>query len=169
MIIWLYGLSGSGKSTLGRLLDHDVSNSPAGHRIIHLDGDDMREGLCKDLGFGINDRRENIRRIAEVARLFDDEGYTVVVTAITPFKEMRTMLAEEYGVHLVWCDSVLSTCIKRDVKGLYAAGTKNMTGTEQPFDRELEEGCLVLDTDEKTVAECYAELKGLWTVLRFPH
>ncbi|NWG71338.1 MAG: sulfate adenylyltransferase subunit CysN [Parvularculaceae bacterium] len=146
-VLWFTGLSGSGKSTIANLVEkrlHDM-----GRHTYTLDGDNIRHGLNKDLGFTDADRVENIRRVAETARLMVDAGLIVLVSFISPFASERRMAREllEDGEFLeVWISTPLSICEKRDVKGLYAKARrgeiKNFTGIssdyEPPTDADLE-------------------------------
>ena len=119
-VLWLTGYSGSGKSTIARLLENRLFET--GCQTMLLDGDNVRHGLCRDLGFSEKDRNENIRRAGEVARLFFEAGHVVICTFISPFIKdrqfVRSLFPEKkfFEVH-VKC--ALETCIKRDPHGLY--------------------------------------------------
>lgn len=119
-VIWLTGLSGSGKSTIANILEQKLA--AAGKHTYLLDGDNIRHGLCGDLGFSDKDRVENIRRIAEVSKLFVDAGLVVITAFISPFRAdrdfCRQLLAEGEFVE-VFVDTPLAECEKRDPKGLY--------------------------------------------------
>ena len=114
-VFWFTGLSGSGKTTLGLSLHSKLRNS------VLLDGDNLRKGLCSDLGFSIQDRNENIRRVAEVAKLFYSSGMNVICTFISPIKAQREFARNLIGRDFVeiYLSTPLSVCEKRDVKGLY--------------------------------------------------
>lgn len=139
LVVWMTGLSGSGKSTLAldlerRLFDLDI-------RVALLDGDNVRSGINRNLGFSEADRTENIRRIAEVARLFADNGLVVLCTFISPTRAIRDLAREIIGTRdfmEVFVDAPLSVCEQRDVKGLYARARKGeipgFTGIDAPFE-----------------------------------
>ncbi|WJG08262.1 adenylyl-sulfate kinase [Aliiglaciecola sp. LCG003] len=119
-VIWLTGLSGSGKSTIANLLEKKLTE--AGKHTYLLDGDNVRHGLCGDLGFSDSDRVENIRRISEVAKLFVDAGLIVLTAFISPFKADRGFcrgLLKEGEFVEVFVDTPIEECEKRDPKGLY--------------------------------------------------
>jgi len=136
---WLTGLSGSGKSTLAN--SFEVALLQRGYHTYVLDGDNVRHGLNRDLGFAEEDRVENIRRVAEVARLMVDAGLVVIVSFISPFKNDR-LLARKlfgYGEFLeVFIDAPLEICEQRDPKGLYVKARrgqiKNFTGLDSPYE-----------------------------------
>lgn len=137
--IWFTGLSGSGKSTIANLLDTELHK--AGRHTYVLDGDNVRQGLNRDLGFSESDRIENVRRVAEVARLMVDAGLIVIVSFISPFRAERQMARAmfETGEFVeVFVDTPIEECERRDVKGLYAkarSGTlRNFTGIDSPYE-----------------------------------
>ena len=138
-VIWLTGLSGAGKSTLANLLEKKLHAK--GVRTYLLDGDNVRHGLCKDLGFTAADRVENIRRVAEVARLMVDAGVVVITAFISPFRAERRMardLLEKSEFVEVFVDTPLEVAEKRDPKGLYKKARrgelKNFTGIDSPYE-----------------------------------
>ncbi len=138
-VFWFTGLSGSGKSTIANLLEKKLHAS--GHHTYILDGDNVRHGLNRDLGFTEADRVENIRRVAEVARLMADAGLVVIVSFISPFRAERQMARElmEKGEFIeVFVDTPFEECAKRDPKGLYAralsGALKNFTGVDSPYE-----------------------------------
>jgi len=138
-VFWFYGLSGSGKSTLANGLERELTE--LGYMTKILDGDNIRSRLNADLGFSDADRLENIRRIAEVARLFLDAGIVVITSFITPKRELRTRAREIVGAGdctPVYIDASFETCAARDVKGLYAkaaaGGVKDFTGKDSAFE-----------------------------------
>lgn len=141
-VIWLTGLSGAGKSTIANALE--VALHGLRVRTCLLDGDNMRLGLNRDLGFSDADRVENVRRIAEVARLMLDAGLVVICAAISPFEREREAARERIGTgHFieVFVDTPLATCEARDPKGLYgkarAGQIPNFTGISSPYEAPL--------------------------------
>jgi adenylylsulfate kinase len=140
--IWLTGLSGAGKSTLGNRLDQSLQAS--GLHSYMLDGDRLRQGLCQDLGMSDGDRHENIRRIAEVAKLMVDAGLIVIVSAISPFRADRDAVRQHLNADQfieIHVNTPLSECARRDAKGLYRAvregRIKNFTGIDSPYEAPL--------------------------------
>lgn len=124
-VIWLYGMSGSGKSTLANALERRLHGE--GFFTVLLDGDNVRSGLNRDLGFSKEDRTENLRRIAEVARLFRDNGVVTLVSFITPLESARQQAREILGGShflMAYVKADFETCADRDPKGLYARGAK---------------------------------------------
>ena len=139
VLVWLTGLSGSGKSTLANEVEKALF--ARGMNTYILDGDNVRSGLNKDLDFSDTSRRENIRRIGEVARLFIDAGTIVLTAFISPFREDRAQAKALVGAeHFIeiFVDCPLEVCEKRDVKGLYKKARKgeikNFTGIDSPFE-----------------------------------
>lgn len=141
-VFWLFGLSGAGKSTLAAAL---VDKLRTEHLpVLVLDGDDLRTGLCRGLGFSDQDRTENLRRAAEVTRLGVNSGLCVVASFITPLESQRRLIREVIGpkrTTLIFVDAPLEICRQRDVKGLYAraqAGQiQQMTGIASAFERPV--------------------------------
>jgi bifunctional enzyme CysN/CysC len=138
-ILWFTGLSGAGKSTIANLVESRLH--AAGANTYLLDGDNIRHGLNRDLGFTDADRVENIRRVAEVAKLFADAGLIVLVSFISPFRAERQMARElvEPGLfHEVFVDTPIDLCRARDPKGLYrkadAGEIRNFTGIDSPYE-----------------------------------
>ena len=157
-IIWLTGYSGAGKTTLGTVLTRKLYES--GFFVYMLDGDKIRQGLNCDLGFSLEDRQENIRRIAEVAKLFADSGFLTVVAFISPFRKGRDKVRSEVqqGRFVeVFVDCPLEVCEIRDSKGLYAKARsgelKEFTGISSPYEKPLSPE-LHLRTDEIGIDEC---------------
>jgi len=143
-VFWLTGLPGSGKSTIARAVESELV--AAGLRTTVLDGDTLRAGLCSDLGFSPEDRRENIRRTAHVARLLAESGQAVIVALVSPLIEDRALAAQIIGegFHEVHVDTALAVCETRDPKGLYAAARagriKDFTGVSAPYEAPLTPG-----------------------------
>ncbi len=138
-VVWFTGLSGAGKSTLANALA--VALHARGRRTYVLDGDVVRQGLSRDLGFTEADRAENIRRIAEVARLMMDAGLIVITAFISPFRREREMARQCVGADdfiEVYVDTPLAVCERRDPKGLYRKARSgelaNMTGIDSPYE-----------------------------------
>ena len=157
-VIWLCGLSGSGKSTLADALSQVLFEK--GFFCVLLDGDRTRMGLNKDLGFSNADREENLRRVAELCKLMVEDGIIVIASFISPLKSHRTMLRQIVGEEdflLIYTNSSLEQCEKRDVKGLYRKARtgeiKDFTGISAPFE-EPQAPFLQLNTDQQSVAEC---------------
>lgn len=137
--VWMTGLSGAGKSALANIVEGQLNHS--GFHTMLLDGDNVRCGLCRDLGFSHGDRTENIRRIAEVARLMNDAGLIVIVATISPFANDRDMarhIIDSRNFIEVFVDTPLSVAEARDVKGLYkkarAGEIKDFTGISSPYE-----------------------------------
>ena len=153
--IWFNGLSGSGKTTLGEKLIEYYKKSNT--KVFLLDGDVLRDGLNNNLGFSIEDRHENLRRAAEVAKILNQNDVMVIATFITPTNEMRDMIAPIIpNVKFIHLCTSLEICEKRDVKGLYAkarAGEiKNFTGIDSPFE-PMPNAWLNVDTGVETIEE----------------
>ncbi|MEO1652391.1 MAG: adenylyl-sulfate kinase, partial [Bacteroidota bacterium] len=169
MVVWFTGLSGSGKSTLANLLEQKLHRE--GHHTYVLDGDNIRGGLNKDLGFGADDRKENIRRIGEVAKLMVDAGIIVLTSFISPFREDRALvrsLMEDNEFIEVFVDCPLEVCEQRDVKGLYkkarAGIIKNFTGIDSPFEEPIDPEVRVashLLSQEDAVQEIYDKVTSV--------
>ena len=156
-MIWFTGLSGSGKSTVAIALERELHSRGLLCRI--LDGDNIRSGINNNLGFSAEDRVENIRRIAEVGRLFVDTGIITIAAFISPNNQLREMAAEIIGKDdfvEVFVSTPLEECEKRDVKGLYAKARrgeiKNFTGISAPFEAP-EHPDITLDTSKLPVEE----------------
>ncbi|QXD30608.1 adenylyl-sulfate kinase [Candidatus Pelagisphaera phototrophica] len=156
-VIWMCGLSGSGKSTLATALEKKLFSQK---RLVYvLDGDNIRTGLNSGLSFSDEDRRENIRRIAEVSKLFVDAGVISINSFITPNADLRKMARETIGKENlieVYVKASFETCMKRDVKGLYAKADKGLvplfTGKDSGFE-EPPDSDLVIDTEAQSVEE----------------
>jgi bifunctional enzyme CysN/CysC len=164
-VIWLTGLSGAGKSTVADAFERRLYNKGI-HSYI-LDGDNMRTGLNRDLGFTEGDRVENIRRTAEVAKLMADAGLVVIVALIAPFRSERSMarsLLGGQGFAEVFLDVSLEVAESRDPKGLYKKARRgelpNFTGIDSPYEAP-ESADLSLDTSQLSIDECVDLLEGL--------
>jgi len=150
IVLWLCGLSGSGKSTMANALERTLHKE--GKYVIILDGDNLRSGLNADLGFSDDDRNENIRRTAEVAKMLSNNGAIVILSLITPQEQFRTQARGIIGDNYkeIYIKADFETCQKRDVKGLYAKQAKgeikNFTGAGSNFVEPLNPD-LVIDTD----------------------
>jgi len=166
-VIWLYGLSGSGKSTLAIALERRLHAEGVATHL--LDGDNVRTGLNRDLGFSDADRSENIRRIAEVAKLFVQAGVVVICAFITPQKAHRQLARTIIGADdfsEIYVAASFETCAKRDPKGLYAkAGTgavKQFTGRDSSFETPTDgDGALIIDTEAETPDASLIRLHGI--------
>ena len=161
-VIWLTGLSGSGKSTIATELENELFHH--GVNTYVLDGDNVRHGLCGDLGFSPKDRTENIRRIGEVAHIMADAGLIVVTTFISPYREDRDRvrkILEGKDFVEVYVKCPVQVCQTRDPKGLYkkalAGEIKEFTGVSAPYEEPLNPE-LVIETDKHTLAESVAEI-----------
>jgi len=157
-LLWFTGLSGSGKSTIANALD--VALHQRGYHTFLLDGDNVRHGLCSDLGFSDVDREENIRRIGEVSKLFADAGLIVLSAFISPFTSDRRLVRKLFpaGEFIeVFMDTPLDTCEERDPKGLYkkarAGEIKRFTGIDSPYETPPHPE-VRLDTSSMTVDDC---------------
>ncbi len=154
-LIWFTGLSGSGKSTIANALEEKLHNQK--FKTYVLDGDNIRKNLNKDLSFSPNDRKENIRRVAEVSKLMIDAGLIVIAAFISPYRKDRenvkaTVQAKNFIE--VFVDTSLFECERRDVKGLYKKSKKgeitNMTGLSSPYEVPLNPD-IVIKTEEESV------------------
>lgn len=156
-VIWLTGLSGSGKSTIAINLEKRLHAE--GIYTMLLDGDNVRSGLCSNLGFSLEDRQENIRRIGEVAKLFCENGTVVICSFVSPTQSSRAMARGIIGKENfvgVFVKTSLEECERRDVKGLYQKARKgeikNFTGIDSPYEEPTDE-YIQIETVNKTVQE----------------
>jgi len=157
-ILWFTGLSGSGKSTLANAVN--VALHKNGYSTYVLDGDNIRHGLCKDLGFSDHDREENIRRIGEVSKLFLDAGIIVLTAFVSPFRtdrdKARALVGENDFIE-IYCSADLEICETRDTKGLYAKARKgdikDFTGISSPYE-EPKSPELKVDTGNLEIGAC---------------
>ena len=162
VVLWFTGLSGSGKSTLAHVLEEKLFNK--GCKTLVLDGDNVRHGLNSNLDFSDNDRKENIRRIGEVAKLMLESGLIVMTAFISPFREdraaVRNLISNSDFIE-IYCKASLETCEARDVKGLYkrarAGEIKNYTGIDSPYEAP-DNPELIIDTDKETLDESVSKI-----------
>jgi bifunctional enzyme CysN/CysC len=163
-VLWLTGLSGAGKSTIANRVEAELHRR--GHHTYLLDGDNVRHGLNRDLGFTDADRVENIRRVAEVSRLMLDAGLIVIVSFISPFRSERQMARRLFGEGQfleVFIDTPLAVAEERDTKGLYRKARSgqlaNFTGIDSPYEPP-EDPEIRLDTTSQTVEESVGAVIG---------
>ena len=160
-IIWLTGLSGSGKSTISKIVEKKLFDN--NKQVLILDGDNIRKGLCSDLGFTLEDRSENIRRIAEISLLFAKTGYIVITSFISPLLKDREFAKKISGhfFHCIYLSSSLETCKQRDPKGLYKKALNgelsNFTGIDSPYDEPINPS-LILNTNNDSAKNCSNQL-----------
>ena len=160
--LWFTGLSGSGKSTIAIALERYLSSR--GHLCRILDGDNIRCGINSDLGFSESDRRENIRRIAEVCKLFTSTGVITLATFVSPTHDLRRMAAEIIGRDdfvEIYVSTPIEECERRDVKGLYAKARRgeiaDFTGISAPFEAP-DAADIVIDTSNIGIEECVRQI-----------
>jgi len=164
-ILWFTGLSGAGKSTLAHAVEEHLHQM--GCRTFVLDGDNVRHGLCGDLGFSAEDRVENIRRIGEMAKLFMEAGIIVLTAFISPFREdrnkVRNMVAPGEFLE-IYCQCPIEVCEQRDVKGLYkkarAGEIGQFTGISSPYEEPVAPE-LAVNTSEVALEECVQQVVAL--------
>jgi adenylyl-sulfate kinase len=161
-VVWLTGLSAAGKSTIATELERELFAQ--GKHAYVLDGDNMRHGLCSDLGFSPEDRKENIRRIGEVAKLFADAGFVCITAFISPYRsdrELARKIAPEGKFVEVYLNVPVEVCEQRDPKGLYAKARsgqiKDFTGISAPYEPPLKPE-VELRTDKTPLADCIASI-----------
>jgi adenylylsulfate kinase len=165
VVLWLYGLSGSGKSTIANEVERVLHGE--GRITVILDGDNLRTGLNSNLGFSDDDRTENVRRVAETAKLLAGQGIIVLVSVITPLRRHRAAAREIIGpdFHEIYVKADFDTCAERDPKGLYAKAKEGkigqFTGKDSGFE-EPEDPALLLDTQARSIDQCAADLLGYW-------
>jgi adenylylsulfate kinase len=165
VVLWFTGLSGSGKSTLAHAVEERLHGM--GARTFVFDGDNVRHGLCSDLGFSETDRTENIRRIGELAKLFLEAGVISLTAFISPFRRDRARVRSiiPHGEFIeIYCKCSIEVCEQRDVKGLYKKARNgeipNFTGISSPYE-EPEKPELIIDTANTPLEECVESVIGL--------
>jgi adenylylsulfate kinase len=165
VILWFTGLSGAGKSSLAHAVEERLHQM--GGRTYVLDGDNVRHGLCGDLGFSVEDRKENIRRIGETAKLFLEAGVIALTAFISPFRSERELARKlvPHGEFMeIYCRCPLEVCEDRDVKGLYrrarAGEITDFTGISSPYEEPTNPE-LVVDTGTRPIEECVDAVIGL--------
>ena len=162
-VLWFTGLSGSGKSTVANAVEKKLNEM--GRLTYLLDGDNVRSGLCADLGFSDQDRQENVRRVSQVAKLFLDANLITLVSFISPFRAERRFARDLMGADFieVFVDASLDTCEQRDPKGLYKKARQGLipefTGISSPYEAP-EKAEIVLKTGENNVEACVKQV--LW-------
>ena len=161
-VLWFTGLSGSGKSTIASSVETILHNEKFITYV--LDGDNIRHGVCSDLGFTSNDRKENIRRVGEISRLMYDAGIITIVAIISPIAKERERIKKLFnkGDFIeIYCNASLAKCESRDVKGLYKKARigliKNYTGIDSEYEIPSNPD-LVLDTENNSIEECVNEV-----------
>lgn len=168
VMLWFTGLSGSGKSTVAIALERELQKRGLLCRI--LDGDNVRTGINANLGFSADDRRENIRRVAEVAKLFVDTGIITIAAFVSPTEDLRNLAQHIIGkddFKEIFISTPIEECERRDVKGLYARArrgeVKNFTGISAPFEAP-QHPALSLDTSKLSLEESVAQLLQLLNI-----
>lgn len=168
VMLWFTGLSGSGKSTVAIALERELQKRGLLCRI--LDGDNIRTGINANLGFSADDRRENIRRVAEVAKLFVDTGIITIAAFVSPTEDLRNLAQHIIGkddFKEIFISTPIEECERRDVKGLYARArrgeVKNFTGISAPFEAP-QHPALNLDTSKLSLEESVAQLLQLLNI-----
>ncbi len=163
-VLWFSGLSGAGKSTLAHSVEEELHNR--GCLTYVFDGDNVRHGLCGDLGFSLEDRTENLRRISEMCKLTADAGVIAFTAFISPMREdrrkARTLIGDNDFIE-IYCKASLEVCEQRDVKGLYkkarAGLISDFTGISSPYE-EPENADLIVDTGAHSLEECTNQVLG---------
>ncbi len=156
-VLWFTGLSGSGKSTLAYAIEHELFQR--GSSVVVLDGDNIRHGLCSDLGFSPQDRFENMRRVGEAAKLFVESGSIVLAAFVSPYLDDRERVRSRLphgDFYEVYCECDLSVCESRDPKGLYERARKgeidNFTGISAPYEEPIKPD-MVVNSGTMTIEE----------------
>ena len=156
-VIFIHGLSGSGKSTIGKALYENLSKKT---KLIYIDGDEFRSGLSYDLGFSLEDRKENIRRLMEMCKILLNNETSVIISFIAPTEEIRNIIRDNIKALLeVWCDKPLFMCEKDDPKGLYKQNLNDFTGKTQLYEKPLKHD-VELATHKTNVEDCVFIVKN---------
>lgn len=160
LTIWFTGLPCSGKTTIAKKLL--IKLKQAGYKVEHLDGDIVRQSLCKDLGFSKEDRRKNLERITFVSKLLTRNGVIVLATFVSPYRQVREWARGKIGNFVeVYCKCSVDECIKRDVKGMYAKAIKGeikkFTGISDLYE-EPENAEIVINTERDSVDKCVGKI-----------
>ena len=165
LVVWLTGLSGSGKSTIADHLEQYLFKK--GIHTANLDGDVLRTGLNKDLGFSEEDRSENIRRIAEISKILSDNGLVVIAAFVSPFSKDRNLVKNTVGENNfieIFVQTSIEECERRDVKGLYSKARKgelkNFTGIDSPYENPINPD-LIIDTEKTSIEDSVQLLSTL--------
>jgi adenylylsulfate kinase len=165
LVVWLTGLSGSGKSTIADHLEQYLFKK--GIHTANLDGDVLRTGLNKDLGFSEEDRSENIRRIAEISKILSDNGLVVITAFVSPFSKDRNLVKKTVGEENfieIFVQTSIEECERRDVKGLYSKARKgelkNFTGIDSPYENPINPD-LIIDTEKTSIEDAVKVLSIL--------
>lgn len=162
VILWFTGLSGAGKSTLAHAVEKALFD--IGCRTIVIDGDNVRQGICSDLGFSKADRQENIRRVGELSKLFIDAGFITLTAFISPFQadrnRVRKLVNNDEFIE-IYCNTNLQTCEQRDIKGLYAKARRgeiaDFTGISSPYEPPVNPE-IIVNTGIDSLEECVKTL-----------
>jgi len=164
-VIWLYGMSGSGKSTIANAAERVLHKQ--GRMTTILDGDNLRTGINKNLGFSDDDRRENIRRAAHLARIFAQQGIVMIVSVITPRQELRDLARDIIGDDYfeVYIKADYALCAQRDVKGLYAKAAaghiKDFTGKDSAFEEPAAPDVVINTVDQSVEDSVFLLLEAI--------
>lgn len=158
VILWFTGLSGAGKSTLAHAVEKALFD--IGCRTIVIDGDNVRHGLCSDLGFSNQDRQENVRRVGELSKLFIEAGIITLTAFISPFQadrnRVRNLVNDDEFIE-IYCNTHLQTCEQRDIKGLYAKARRgeiaDFTGISSPYEPPVNPE-IIVNTGSDSLEEC---------------
>lgn len=163
-VIFLHGLSGSGKTTIGKKLYKDLSIK--NKNLIYIDGDIFRKGVSSDLGYSLEDRAENIRRLMELCKVLLNSNINIIASFIAPTESIRNIMRNNI-IELVevWCDKPLTQCEQDDIKGLYKMGINNFTGKTQIFELPVKHD-LILATNRTSVVDCVEIIKNYLFYLR---